>query len=207
MDWPEISASIGAGVGAAVVALCRWLSKRKGRKEESRNSLVMDNARRYVHLYGMAQEWMSRHGAQRVLLLYAKNTGTPWDPQAPVKVSCVLQTVLPDNKDTFDRWQEWVCDSWYRSMLSQMMVMKESQQTGIRLQTDMNVQGVLKDAYASQGTVSSVVFEVLKVPSEYGVLYVSLNFAKPGKSDKLINNPEAIRQMMVEGRTVWEGKR
>lgn len=204
MGPQEIAVAIGTGVAAAIVGVCKWWSGRKKRREDHRNSEVMSNARRYVHLYGLAQEWLARHKAQRVLVLYARNSGTPWDPQAPVKISCVLQTVIPGNRDTFERWQDWSCDSWYRAMLSQMMVANEVDQTGVRLQTDMNVQGVLKDAYEAQGTVSSVVFEVLKVPDEYGVLYVSLNFDSPEWSKRLIDNPEFIRRMAQEAKTIWE---
>lgn len=183
----------------------------------------MANARRFVHVYAMAREWLSREHAQRVLVLYARNNGSPWNPEAPVKVSCIAQVVAPGEEDTWERWQDWRCDPWYRTLLESVMKEGEKQQ-GVQLTTDINVAGVLKGAYEAQGTAGSVAFQIGRVPDEFGVVYVSLNFGRRLKegeetlpeAEKLVAREAAARlasgadtvaRMIQEGQVAWEPPR
>lgn len=177
---------------------------------------VLRNARVLRHLGALLREWIAKKGAQRALLLHAKNNGKPWPPNAPIFVSCLDQVVAQSEKNTWDRWQDWRVDPGYRSMLYDLLS-SQATDRGVLLVTDTLESSVLRDAYAEQGTVASVVFAIRWLP-ENALVYVSLNFGRSEAKHKmtaeerrdyemqaraLFNAPDRIRSMIAAGRGAW----
>ena len=218
--WSGIGATVvGALFTAWKLGLRQWWRQKW---EDRREREVMANARRFVQLYGIAREWLSRKQCQRVLILYARNSGSPWRPETPVRVSCMVQVVAPSDENTWDRWQDWSVDPWYRTFLSDVLRCSQEQKA-VRLVTDLSVDGVLKNAYVNQGTASSIVFPIALVPVEYGLVYVSLNFGRRlrpnekelpqdekdaaiARTQEIMGTPDRIHRMIQEGRAAWSAK-
>lgn len=212
-----------AGLGVIVGAWFKMSPKIKNlallRKQKIAKAQVLQNAR-ILRLVGLLiREWRIKLGAQRILLLYAKNGGKPWRPEEKIKVSCLDQVTEKGEENTWGRWQDWHVDPSYREILTDLLVSEQTDR-GILLITDNMPDGVLKDAYKSQGTIASIVIPIFWLPSENGLVYASINFGKhledgetlskeaknsyEQQARKLFGDPELIRKKIVSARQIWQ---
>lgn len=213
-------AGTATGAGVAIAAWHKlWVKTIRPRLEARRSrASVDDNSRIFMATRLFVREILAKHGAKRVLCLSARNTGKPFPPDQPIYVSCVDQAAGHHTPNTWDRWQRWPCDPAYRQLICDVMAAGER---GILIVTEHMESGVLKDAYAAQGTVASVVF-MARWLSENALIYFSLNFGAPLKDGqkvydlpeeermsyerqarKLFGQPEEIRRMSHQASQIW----
>jgi len=218
-DWAVVSLQVLGGATAVVVAALKTVPtvRHFWREAMTRRAkaTVLRNARALRHLNLLMREWLARKGAQRVLLLHARNTGLPWPPDKPVLVSCLDQVVAQSESNTWERWQDWRVDPAYRQLLHDLLL-SESTDRGLLVLTSHMEPSVLRDAYQAQGTHASVVFALRWLPDN-ALLYVSINFgcAASDESDgadavdyeqqarAVFNQPDRIRSMAAAGRQAW----
>ena len=217
--WATYSASAVAGLAAVLAAVHRaapWLkglwsaARAKNERED-----VVRNARVSRHLRLLIDEWLVRLGAQRVLLIAARDSGTPWPVEAPIKVSCLDQVVARYELQTWDRWQDWRADPMYRKLLNDLII-SESNDRGILLTTSTMESGALRDAYEAQGTVASVLFAICWRPG-HTFIYVSVNFGRLNHTSGEVatyekqardfyHDPEHIRSKVEAARAAWRNR-
>ena len=218
--------SAAASLGVVAAAMTKLLPKIRTMLREARmmrdKRTALQNARALRTLGRLIDEWRLRKGANRVLLLDARNGGRPWPAAQPLKVSCIDQAVAEQTENTWARWQDWRADPPYRALLHDLLVSMERDR-GILVVTGTMPGGVLRDAYASHGTVASVVFAITWIADENALLYASMNFGRPVRtaegpspmSDEeraayekqardLFNDPDRIRGMIAEARQAWD---
>lgn len=206
ISWEMIGAGASA-LGAMAAGAWRlwgrqWLEERRRRATYDE---VLKNSRIFVQMGSLLREWRASSGAQRVLLLYARNSGSPWPVEKPVKVSCLMQSTAEGVENTWKRWQDWEIDPPCREMLGDVLHAMRSERA-VRLIAKHMQAGVLRDAFEAQGTSDAVVFGLKWLHRENALVYVSFNFADGDQAAELANSPEQVRRKMVDGRIIWKSK-
>lgn len=231
-EWANITVQSIAGSIAVITAAWKGipLIKKilKNKREKADKAKVIENARVLRGSRILLKEWKARKGAQRVLLLHAKDSGKPWKPTDKIKVSCLDQVVDGDETNTWSRWQDWECDPPYRDFLADVIVSDERQR-GVLLIADTMPASVLKDAYRAEGTVASVIIPFKWIGSENALVYCSVNFGckklstineeqdpevkkemidmkfqYESQARKLFANSDRIRTLIQEGKHIWK---
>lgn len=201
---------IGAGASAAGAMAAgawrlwgrQWLEDRRRQLSED---TVLRNSRIFVQMGSLIREWRVSTGAMRVLLLYARNSGSPWPVEKPVKTSCLMQSVSEGVENTWKRWQDEEVDPAYREMLSDVMHAGRSARA-VRQITEEMADGILLDSYTEDGVAASVVFGLKWIHTENALVYVSFNFKSVEEANELFHRHERVRRMVADGKAIWKGR-
>jgi hypothetical protein len=219
----EIATLVGqilAGIAIVWAAWSKlWIGKLKPHFAKVKSEADVErNARIFSGTRLMLKKFRTDTAAKRVLCLAARNSGKPLPPDAPIYVSCIDQDCGTDVPNTWKRWQKWECDPSYRELLHDIQLAGDR---GILNVTDHMPDGVLKDAYISDGTIASIVFPIHWVHPDNALIYVSINFGEhkegvtlsqelktyyENQAREIFRNPEKVREMAAFGRGIWSDR-
>lgn len=206
MSWEIIGSAVVAAVTGGVGFWRRWgRSWLAARKAQRNYDEVLENSRLFVQMGVLLREWRASAGAQRVLLLYARNSGTPWPIEHPVRVSNLIQACDTGVENTWRRWQDWEIDPPYREMLGDVLQAMRTERS-IMVRADKMPSSILKDAYVDQGTTHSVLFGLRWLSKENALVYVSFNFDNAKAAHELFDRPERVRRKLSEAKEAWKSR-
>lgn len=206
-DWALYTGQGVAALAAGWLAVLRvwprireaWRKARASRQAAE----VLENARVLRYVGGIIREWVAKKGAQRALLLHARNNGKPWPAHHPVYVSCIDQAVPASEPNTWERWQDWRIDPSYRAFLHDVLSSMDRDR-GVLLVTEMMERCVLRDAYEEQGTVASIVFGIRWLVRENALIYASLNFGRFPRQRPDSVSPEDWERTLTAEKETYE---
>lgn len=206
IQWDAVGASAAAFVAGAAGFWHKWgRSIWEQRKKRRNYDDVLENSRIFVQMGVLLRSWRASTGAQRVLLLYARNSGSPWPVEKPVKTSCLMQSTAEGVENTWHRWQDWEVDPAYRELLSDVLHAMSGER-GVAIYTDQMADGVLRDSYRENEVAASVLFGLFWRHQDSALIYVSLNFKTREEAAELVGRPERLRRKRADALAVWRQK-